>query len=162
MPIRGTTYGVPAANLRERDTNLLAEQAASNNVTWLGQRGGEANGFEGDSNSLCDPGDLQTHGFIRDPRILWPDSASIAADGYLYMNINQLPYQPMWNNGIDLTVHPGAILRARLPRNGTKINSLAKSKIKHISTTRSDVPVCIFGFNDAFADMILLISQRPP
>ena len=25
-----------------------------------------------------DPSDLQTHGFVRDPRILWPDSTSIA------------------------------------------------------------------------------------
>jgi sugar lactone lactonase YvrE len=130
-------YSIPAANLLERNTNPLAEQEAKNNVTNLGQRGGNANGFEGDSNGLIyqlmpehnaiyyyDPKDLQTKGFVRDPRIIWPDSASIGTDGYFYMNINQLPYQPMWNNGSDLRVHPGAVLRAKLFGNGTKITSL--------------------------------------
>lgn len=130
-------YRVPTANLLARDSDPLAEQAASNNVTWLGQRGGEANGFEGDSNGLIymcmptnnaiyywDPNDLQVHGFVRDPRILWPDGASIGADGYLYMIINQLPYQDQWNNGINLREYPGAMLRAKLNNGGTKITTL--------------------------------------
>ncbi|KAL9095229.1 MAG: hypothetical protein Q9165_002485 [Trypethelium subeluteriae] len=137
-PLTGNyLYSVPSANLRERDTNLLADQAAHNNVSNLGQRGGNANGFEGDSNGLVyqlmpehnaiyyyDPRDLQTHGYVRDPRIIWPDSASIGADGYFYMNINQLPYQPMWNGGVDLRMHPGAVLRCKLLGNGTKISTL--------------------------------------
>ena len=137
-PLTGNyLYSVPAANLRERDSNPLAEQAAHNNVSSLGQRGGNANGFEGDSNGLVyqlmpehnaiyyyDPRDLQTHSYVRDPRILWPDSASVGADGYFYMNINQLPYQPEWNYGVDLRVHPGAVLRCKLPGNGTKISTL--------------------------------------
>jgi sugar lactone lactonase YvrE len=137
-PLTGNVlYSVPAANLLERDTNPLADQAAHNNVSNLGQRGGNGNGFEGDSNGLIyqlvpehnaifvyDPSDLQTKGYVRDPRIIWPDSASIGADGYFYMNINQLPYQPMWNNGTDLRVHPGAVLRCKLPGNGTKIKTL--------------------------------------
>jgi sugar lactone lactonase YvrE len=128
-------YRVPTANLLESPMNPLAEQAASNNVTWLGQRGGEANGFEGDDQGRVymlmpthnaiyyyEPADLQVHGFVRDPRILWPDSASIGADGYFYMNINQLPYQPSWNNGVDLRVFPGAILRAKLPNGAGKMS----------------------------------------
>jgi sugar lactone lactonase YvrE len=131
-------YRIPTANLLLQDSQSpLAEQAASNNVSWLGQRGGEANGFEGDSNGLVymlmpthnaiyyyDPSDLQVHGFIRDPRILWPDSASIGEDGYLYVIINQLPYQDEWNNGVNLRTLPGAILRAKLVNGGTKITSL--------------------------------------
>ncbi|KAL0264819.1 hypothetical protein SLS55_000772 [Diplodia seriata] len=134
-PLTGNyLYSVPAANLLARDDDPLAERAAKNNVSNLGQRGGNANGFEGDSNGLVyqlvpehnaiyyyDPNDLQTHGYVRDPRILWPDSASVGEDGYFYVNINQLPYQPMWNNGQDLRVHPGAVLRAKLPNGGTKI-----------------------------------------
>ena len=113
------------------------ELAAANNVSCLGQRGGNANGFEGDSNGLVymlmpehnavyyyDPADLQTHTFIRDPRIMWPDSASVAEDGYFYVNINQLPFQPQWNDGVDLRVKPGAVLRAKLPRGGSKIRGL--------------------------------------
>lgn len=131
-------YSIPTANLLARNDNPLAEQAAKNNVSSLGQRGGNANGFEGDTNGLIyqlipehnaiyyyDPRDLQTHGFVRDPRIIWPDSASIAQDGYFYMNINQLPYQPMWNNGTDLRVFPGAVLRCKLPGGGSKILSLS-------------------------------------
>ena len=100
----------------------LAEKAASKNVSWLGQRGGEANGFEGDSNGLVymlmpthhaiyyyDPNDLQVHGSVRDPRVIWPDSASIGQDGYFYTIINQLPYQDRWNNGVNLGQFPGAI-----------------------------------------------------
>jgi hypothetical protein len=58
---------------------------------------------------------LQTKPYVRDPRIIWPDSASIGFDGYIYFNINQLPYQPDWNNGIDGRLHPGLILRCKLP-----------------------------------------------
>jgi sugar lactone lactonase YvrE len=130
-------YRIPTANLLALDTDPLAEQAASNNASWLGQRGGEANGFEGDSNGRIymlmpthnaiyyyDPSDLQVHGFVRDPRILWPDSASVSEDGYFYMNINQLPYQDQWNNGINLREYPGAILRATIDGGGFKINTL--------------------------------------
>ncbi|GME42746.1 Major royal jelly-related protein [Neofusicoccum parvum] len=94
-PLTGNyLYSVPAVNLLARDDDPLAERAAKNNVSNLGQRGGNANGFEGDSNGLIyqlvpehnaiyfyDPNDLQTHGYVRDPRILWPDSASVAEDG---------------------------------------------------------------------------------
>lgn len=130
-------YSVPTTNLRERDTNPLAELNAHSNVSDHGQRGGNANGFEGDTNGLIyqlmpehnaiyyyDPQDGQTHSFVRDPRIIWPDGASIGADGYIYMNINQLPYQPDWNFGVDTRTHPGAVLRAKLPNGGTKVTSL--------------------------------------
>jgi sugar lactone lactonase YvrE len=131
-------YSVPTANLRASPSDPLVEIAAATNVSNHGQRGGNANGFEGDSNGLIyqlmpeqnaiyayDPRDLQTHGFVRDPRIIWPDGATIAEDGYIYMNINQLPYQPMWNNGTDLRTWPGAVLRCKLPDGGSKITTLA-------------------------------------
>jgi len=130
-------YSIPSRNLREQDSNPLAEVQAHANVSDHGQRGGNGNGFEGDTNGLVyqlmpehnaiyyfDPNDGLTHGFVRDPRIIWPDGASVGADGYIYMNINQLPYQPDWNFGVDGRVHPGAILRAKLPNGGTKVTSL--------------------------------------
>jgi sugar lactone lactonase YvrE len=130
-------YSIPTRNLREPDSNPLAEIHAHANVSSHGQRGGNANGFEGDSNGLVyqlipeqnavyyfDPRDGMTHGFVRDPRILWPDGGSIGADGYLYLNINQLPWQPDWNDGEDGRLYPGAVLRCRLPNGGTKITSL--------------------------------------
>ncbi|OQN95674.1 hypothetical protein B0A48_18198 [Cryoendolithus antarcticus] len=133
-------YSIPTANLRERDTNPTAELDAHSNVSSHGQRGGNANGFEGDSNGLIyqlipeqnaiyafdssKRGNGQTQGFVRDPRIIWPDGASIGADGFVYMNINQLPFQPDWNFGVDTRTHPGAILRAKLPNGGTKVSTL--------------------------------------
>ena len=133
-------YSIPTANLRERDTNPSAELFARANVSDHGQRGGNANGFEGDDlgniyqlmpehNAVfvydtSSNGDGRTRPFVRDPRILWPDGASVGADGYLYLNINQLYYQPNWNDGVDSREHPGAILRCKLPRGGKKISSL--------------------------------------
>lgn len=130
-------YSIPTRNLRERDSNRLAEVEAHANVSSHGQRGGNANGFEGDTNGLIyqlmpehnavyvfNPDDGLTHSFVRDPRIIWPDGGSIGEDGYLYLNINQLPYQPDWNYGVDSRVHPGAILRCKLPNGGSKVTSL--------------------------------------
>lgn len=95
-------WSIPTRNLREKDTNPLAEIQARGNVSNHGQRGGNANGFEGDSNGLIyqlmpehnaiyyfDPNDGLTKPFVRDPRIIWPDGASVGADGYIYININQ-------------------------------------------------------------------------
>ncbi|KAL9087302.1 MAG: hypothetical protein Q9159_003722 [Coniocarpon cinnabarinum] len=126
-------WSIPTVNLRARDSDELAELAAHGNVSSHGQRGGDANGFEGDDQGRIyqcmptqnaiyyyDPGDLQTHGFVRDPRIVWPDGASVGEDGYIYMNINQLYFQGDWNNGVDTRTHPGAILRAKLPNGASK------------------------------------------
>jgi sugar lactone lactonase YvrE len=131
-------YSIPTANLLTPSTDPLAEIEAANNVTNHGQRGGNANGFEGDSNGLIyqlipehnaiyayNPQTLLNEAFVRDPRIIWPDGASIGEDGYLYMNINQLPYQPMWNYGVDGRTFPGAVLRVKLPNGGSKITSLS-------------------------------------
>ena len=84
---------------------------------------------------------MLTNYSVEDPRIIWPDSASIGFDGYFYMNINQvrnndrtLPEflltslklfdQADWNFGVDLRTKPGAMLRFKLPNNGTKIMTL--------------------------------------
>ncbi|MCJ1321890.1 hypothetical protein MMC15_007235 [Xylographa vitiligo] len=72
---------------------------------------------------MYDPIQAQTLSFVRDPRIIWPDSAFIAEDGYIYVNINQLPHMLGLNNGTDLRTYSAVILRAKLPRNGSKIIS---------------------------------------
>jgi sugar lactone lactonase YvrE len=132
-------YSVPTKNLRSRvSDDPLAEIEAANNVTNHGQRGGNANGFEGDTNGLIyqlipehnavyayNPETLQTEPFVRDPRIIWPDGASIGEDGYMYLNINQLPYQPNWNEGVDKRTYPGVVVRCKLANGGRKITGLA-------------------------------------
>ena len=127
-----TLYSIPTSRLR--DTSVAAEERARHAVSNLGQRGGLANGFESDSNGLIyqlvpsqnaiytyDPEKAQQTSFVRDPRILWPDSASVAEDGYIYWNVNQLNFAPSSHNGSDLRIKPGVMLRAKCPGNGTKI-----------------------------------------
>ena len=128
-------YSIETKYLRDH-TSPAANAVASSSVRNLGQRGGFANGYEGDSNGLVyqlipdqnaifayDPARARQTPFVRDPRILWPDSASVAEDGYIYWNVNQLFDSPGFNNGTDLRVKPGLIMRARCPGNGTKIRS---------------------------------------
>ncbi|KAK7968637.1 hypothetical protein PG996_002937 [Apiospora saccharicola] len=127
-------YSIKTKYLRANpNKDPQALKPAFDHVRDLGQRGGNANGFAGDSlgnvymlmpehnavfiyNSTLG----QTLPFVRDPRILWPDSANAGWDGYLYLTINQLPYQPNWNDGVDGRVHPGLILRARMPDGAAK------------------------------------------
>lgn len=131
-------YSIPAKYLRANPKDdPLANQSAQNAVNNLGQRGGVANGFEGDTNGLIympmpehnaiyvyNPKTLAAEPFVRDPRILWPDTICIGFDGYLYININQLFFQAQWNNGKDTRQKPGAILRVKLNNGGNKVLSL--------------------------------------
>ncbi len=55
-----------------------------------------------------------TETIAHDPRILWPDTMSVAADGYLYFNANQLNQQPTMHNGQDLRVKPYQMFRIRI------------------------------------------------
>ncbi len=48
---------------------------------------------------------------VHDPRILWPDTLSVAADGHLYFTANQLHRQPNYNAGKDLRQKPYLLLR---------------------------------------------------
>ncbi|OTB03818.1 hypothetical protein M426DRAFT_169846 [Hypoxylon sp. CI-4A] len=127
-------YAIETRYLRANpNSNPLANKNAMDNVKNLGQRGGNANGFTGDSLGnvymlmpehnaiyIYNSSMQLTTPYIRDPRIIWPDSANVGWDGYLYFTINQLPYQPDWNNGVDGRVHPGLILRSRLPDGASK------------------------------------------
>jgi hypothetical protein len=70
------------------------------------------------TNSSSTP--LQATPYVKDPRIIWCDSANVGFDGYIYLNINQLPYQPGWNDGVDGRQYPGLILRSRLPDGANK------------------------------------------
>ncbi|KAI6087709.1 major royal jelly protein-domain-containing protein [Hypoxylon rubiginosum] len=130
-------YSIETRYLRANpNSDALADKRASDNVKNLGQRGGNANGFSGDSlgniymlmpeyNAIYIY-NYTTHlttPYVRDPRIIWPDSANVGWDGYIYFTINQLPYQADWNNGVDGRQYPGLILRSKLP-NGASKNTL--------------------------------------
>jgi len=127
-------YSIETQYLRANPNNdTLSAKRAFDNVKNLGERGGNANGFSSDSlgnvymlmptdNAIYIYNDttLQAKPYVRDPRIIWPDSANVGFDGYIYFNINQLPYQPDWNDGVDGRQYPGLILRSKLPDGANK------------------------------------------
>lgn len=71
-------------------------------------------------------GDLQTSAIMKvdkdhklttvlqDNRLIWPDSYSVSADGYLYISCSQIHLQPEYNNGENRHTTPYAIYRMKL------------------------------------------------
>jgi len=49
----------------------------------------------------------------QDPRMIWPDTLSLAADGYLYCTANQLNRQAMFHRGNDLRKRPFVLFRVK-------------------------------------------------
>jgi sugar lactone lactonase YvrE len=45
------------------------------------------------------------------PAVLWPDTLCLAADGHLYVSVNQLPRTPLFNRGVDDRIPPYQIVR---------------------------------------------------
>jgi sugar lactone lactonase YvrE len=51
---------------------------------------------------------------VHDPRLLWPDTMSLAADGYLYVTANQLHRQASYHGGQDLRRKPYVLFRMKV------------------------------------------------
>lgn len=49
-----------------------------------------------------------------DPRLLWPDTLELAADGYLYVTVNQLQRQPNFHAGQDRRRPPFCLFRMKI------------------------------------------------
>jgi sugar lactone lactonase YvrE len=106
-----------------------AEVAAT--VKDLGEKGGAGDGLESDAQGrvyLSDyehnairrrslNGEIET--LVHDPRVLWPDTLSLAADGYLYFTANQVERQAAFHNGQDLRQKPYVLFRVKV--DGTRI-----------------------------------------
>ena len=102
-----------------------AEVAAS--VRDYGEIAGASDGLEADKDGriyLTDYENNAIHRFngnveeletlISDPRALWPDSMSLADDGYLYYTANQLHRRSIFNNGLDKRVKPYVLFRIKV------------------------------------------------
>lgn len=50
---------------------------------------------------------------VRDPRLLWPDTLSLAENGYLYVIANQLHRQPGFHRGYDRREKPYSLFRIK-------------------------------------------------
>jgi sugar lactone lactonase YvrE len=101
-----------------------AEVAAT--VKDLGEKGGAGDGLESDAQGRVYLSDYE-HNAIRrrssnneietlvhDPRVLWPDTLSLAADGYLYFTANQVERQAVFHNGQDLRQKPYVLFRVKV------------------------------------------------
>lgn len=58
--------------------------------------------------------DGTTETLVHDPRALWPDTLSVAADGHLYFTANQLHRQARYNEGKDLRQKPYVLFRVAI------------------------------------------------
>lgn len=67
-----------------------------------------------DSIHRWDPNTGLTETIAHDPRILWPDTMSMASDGYLYFTANQLNDQPTMHNGQDMRRKPYQLFRIKV------------------------------------------------
>ncbi len=91
-----------------------------------GDKGGASDGLESDAQNrvyltnyehnaiLRRSPDGMYETLVRDPRVLWPDTLSVASDGYLYFTANQLHRQPNFHNGKDLREKPYSLFRTRI------------------------------------------------
>jgi sugar lactone lactonase YvrE len=100
-------------------------------VRDLGEKGGAGDGLESDAQGRVYLSDYE-HDAIRrwsttgaietlvhDPRVLWPDTMSLAADGYLYFTANQIERGAGFHNGQDLRQKPYVLFRVKV--DGTRI-----------------------------------------
>lgn len=112
-------------------TDALADEKASKEemtkaIEDLGDRGFASDGLESDDTGRLYLTDYEDNAILRrnadggyetlahDPRLLWPDTLSVAADGYLYIIANQLHRQAQFHGGKDLRRKPYALFRIRI------------------------------------------------
>ncbi len=116
-------YSVSVDALVDRS---LDDDDVSATVVDEGDKGGGSDGLESDDqgrfyatsyehNAIVrrlPDGELQT--LVHDESMLWPDTMSLATDGYLYFTANQLHRQAKYQEGVDLRVYPYILCRVRV------------------------------------------------
>jgi sugar lactone lactonase YvrE len=115
-------FSVPTALLRDRSAS---DDSVAKAVVDLGEKGA-SDGLEADDKGRIYAGDYerdsirqrQTDGewktIAHDPRILWPDTLSVATDGNLYFTANQLHRQAQFHEGKDLRQKPYTLFRIKI------------------------------------------------
>jgi sugar lactone lactonase YvrE len=116
-------YSVSVDALADRSQ---PDTAVAATVKDLGEKGGAGDGLESDAEGrvyLSDyehnairrrnaQGEIET--LVHDPRVLWPDTLSLASDGYLYFTANQIERQAVFHNGRDLRQKPYVLFRVKI------------------------------------------------
>ena len=113
------------------DTDALANRSledsdAGATVTDEGDKGGASDGLESDAAGNIYATNYEHNSIMRrrlggawetvvhDSRLLWPDTLSLATDGYLYVTANQLHRQARFHKGRDLRHRPYTLFRVRI------------------------------------------------
>ena len=116
-------YSVATDALADRS---LDDDAVAETVTDEGDKGGGADGLESDAAGHIYATNYEHHAILRrrpdkewetvayNPRLMWPDTLSVAADGYLYVTANQLHRQARYQRGQDLRRKPYTLFRIRI------------------------------------------------
>lgn len=116
-------YSVLTDALADRS---LSVTAVADTVIDEGNKGGAGDGLESDADGWIYVTNYEHNAVLRwrpndawqavvhDPRLLWPDTLSVATDGYLYVTANQLHRQPSVNQGRDLRRKPYSLFRVRI------------------------------------------------
>lgn len=104
----------------------LSEQQVAATVIDHGEKGGGSDGLESDAQNRIYLSNYEQNAIqrrlpdgtierlVHDPRVLWPDTLSVASDGYLYFTANQLHRQARYHNGKDLRQKPYSLFRVRI------------------------------------------------
>jgi sugar lactone lactonase YvrE len=108
----------------------LADDAVARTVRDLGEKGA-SDGLESDAQGRVYCTEYEANAILRrraegtfetiaaDPRLMWPDTLSLADDGYLYVVANQLERQARFHEGEDLRDRPYALFRVKV--DGTRV-----------------------------------------
>lgn len=118
-------YSVATDVLANRN---IDEREVISTVKDEGDKGGASDGLESDSEGNIYSTNYEHNAIFRrrhydnlwetvvhDPRLLWPDTLSIATDGYIYVMANQLHRQARFNReGKDLRRKPYTLFRIRI------------------------------------------------
>lgn len=116
-------YSVSTDALTDRSA---ADDQVAASVVDEGDKGGASDGLETDDAGRLYLTSYEHDAVLRrlpdggyetvahDPRLLWPDTMSVASDGHLYVTANQLHRQAKYQRGQDLRRKPYALFRIRI------------------------------------------------
>ena len=116
-------YSVSTEALYDRSVD---DQYVSRTVKDEGDKGGASDGLESDAEGRIYATNYEHDAIMRrnpngewetilhDPRLLWPDTLSLASDGYLYVTANQLHRQARFHNGRDMRRQPYTLFRIKV------------------------------------------------
>jgi sugar lactone lactonase YvrE len=108
-------------------TNVqVPDNKVADTIIDEGDKGGASDGLESDAegniystnyehNAILRRGqNKQWETIVHNPRLLWPDTLSLATNGYLYVTANQLHRQVRYHNGQDLRHKPYVLFRIQV------------------------------------------------